>query len=209
MSETSAAKITPGQETPAQSSQTGSGQASKLSQGTRQTSSGAFQTQATPGQSSVKLVAPEQLADRMNRIRESVARRAYEIFENDGLFGRDLENWLAAEAELLQPLQVNISESGDALVAQAQVPGFSPEDLEVSLEPGRLTITGKKESRSEQNKEKDGYQEYSSKELFQSVDLPEEVDASKSTATLKNGTLILQMPKASETSRARVQVRGA
>ncbi len=209
MSETSGAKMAPSQETPTQSSQAGSGAASKPSQASAQTSSGSFQTQATPGQSSVKLVAPEQLADRMNRIRESVARRAYEIFENDGLFGRDLENWLAAEAELLQPLQVNISESGDALVAQAQVPGFSPEDLQVSLEPGRLTITGKKESPSEQNKEKDGYQEYSSKELFQSVDLPEEVDASKSTATLKNGTLILQMPKASGTSRARVQVRGA
>lgn len=209
MPEKSAAQMAPSQATPTQSSQPGSGQASKPSQVTGQTSSGSSQTQANPEQSSVRLVGPEQLLDRMNRIRESVARRAYDIFEHDGLFGRDLENWLAAESELLQPLQVKISESGDTLVAQAQAPGFSPEDLQVSLEPGRLTITGKKEARSEQNKEKDSYQEYSSKELFQSVDLPEEVDASKSTATLKNGTLTLQMPKASGTSRVRVQVRGA
>jgi Protein of unknown function (DUF2934) len=83
-------------------------------------------TQMAPAQSAVKLVEPQTLLDRMSNIYEKTARRAFEIFENEGAaFGHDLEHWFKAEAELLHPVHVNISESGEALTVQAEVPGFN------------------------------------------------------------------------------------
>jgi HSP20 family protein len=69
---------------------------------------------------------------------------------------------------------------------QAEVPGFKANDLEVSLEPQRLAISGKKEtSKEDKRKEKLIYQERCSAELFRAIDLPVEVDAAKATAKLK------------------------
>jgi len=68
----------------------------------------------------------------------------FEIFENDGgLFGRDWDYWFRAQAELRHPVHLNIADSDDTLTVRAEVPGFKPNELEVSL---RLAISGKKET---------------------------------------------------------------
>jgi HSP20 family protein len=167
-------------------------------------------TQTTPAQTSLKLVEPQKLLDRMNRFYDAVARRAFEIFEHDGrFFGRDWEHWFRAEAELLHPVHVSISESGDALLVDAEVPGFAPNELQVSLEPWRLTISGKREFSAEQKKATTVYKEQCSSEIFRVIDLPVQVDASKTTATLKNGILQLNMGKVAQANRTRVQVHAA
>jgi len=148
----------------------------------------AVQTAQAPA--SLKVVEPKSLFDRINQMQQAIARRAFELFEWDGgLFGRDLEHWFRAEAELLHPVHMSVTESDDALAVQAEVPGFSPNELEVSIEARRLTISGKKESREERKKGKTIYQERCSNEILRAIDLPAEVDATKATATLKNGLL--------------------
>jgi len=122
-------------------------------------------TQTALDPTALKLVEAETLFDRINRIRGSIARRAFELFEGDG-FSRELDNWFKAEAELLHPVHVQISESGDAVEVQAEVPGFSPKELEVSVEPGRITISGKKESTEERKKGTTVYKEYCSNEIL-------------------------------------------
>jgi HSP20 family protein len=160
---------------------------------------------------SLKLVEPKTLLERINRMQESIARRAFEIFENNGgVFGHDLYNWFKAEAELLHPVHMNIAESDNALVVQAEVPGFNASELEVSLEPRRLTITGKKEaSKEDKKKGKTIYTEQCSSELLRIIDLPVEVDAAKTTATLKNGVLELNIPRGVQSKNSRVEVKAA
>ena len=167
--------------------------------------------QRAPAQSAaVKVVEPQSLIARINQIYETIARRAFDLFENEGgAPGRDVEHWLKAEAELLHPVPVNVAESDDTLTVQAEVPGFDAGDLEVCLEPGRLTISGKKESREEQTKGKAVYQEQRSSEILRVIALPAAVDASKATATLTNGVLEVILPKAAEAQAARVEVKSA
>ncbi|HWF39635.1 MAG TPA: Hsp20/alpha crystallin family protein [Candidatus Acidoferrales bacterium] len=162
--------------------------------------------------SNLKLVEPATLFDRMNRIHDEIARRAFEIFQGNGaIFGRELDDWFKAETELLHPVHVNISETADALQIEADVPGFGAKDLEVSVEPGRLTIGGKKETREENKKGKTIYKEECSNEILRVVDLPAEVDAAKATATLKNGVLSLALPKAAraKATTTKVEVKAA
>lgn len=159
----------------------------------------------------LKLVEPGTLFERINRIHDDIARRAFEIFESEGgLFGHDLEHWFKAEAELLHPVHMNVFESDNALTVKAEVPGFNANELEVSLEPHRLTISGKKEtSKEEKKKEKTVYQERCSTEILRIIDLPAEVDAAKTRAILQNGVLELTLPKAAQTKSTRVEVKAA
>jgi HSP20 family protein len=168
----------------------------------------AVQTASEP--TALRLVNAETLFERMSQIHDEIARRAFEIFEGDaGRFGGELDNWFKAEQELLHPVHINISESGDALAVQAEVPGFSPNELEVSVEAGRLTISGKKETKEERKKGKTVYKEQCSNQILRVVDLPCEVDATKATATLKNGILELSMPKSAQAKSTKVAVQAA
>ena len=85
------------------------------------------------------------------------------------------------------------------------VPGFNEKELQVTMEPNRLTIFGKRESSKEEKKGKTTYSETCSNEVFRVVDLSIEVDTEKVTATVKDGILQLTMPKAGEARN--VQIR--
>jgi HSP20 family protein len=149
-----------------------------------------------PVTTSLKLVEPETLIERIDHLRESIARRAFELFEGRGaLIGRDLDDWFSAEAELLHPVHLEITETDNTLAARAEVPGFEAKELEVSVEPRQITISGKKESTEEEKTAKTVYKEQCSKEILRIVDLPVEIEAAKTTATLKDGVIELRMPK--------------
>lgn len=165
--------------------------------------------QRAPSSGSLRVVEPQTLFDRMSRIHDEIARRAFDLFQQDGLTGRDLQNWFDAEERLVHPLHINISETDSALTVQAEVPGFEPKDIEISLEPTRLTISGKREANQErQDKGKVIYEELCCSEMLRVIDLPAEVDPEKTKATLKNGVLELEMPKTQRALGKRVEVTG-
>ncbi len=98
-----------------------------------------------------------------------------------------LDHWFQAEAEMLHPSHVRVRETEDAIIVDAEVPGFSANELKVSLEPRRLTISGKRQSSSEEKKGNVVYSERCSSELLRAVELPAEVNVSRATSTLNNG----------------------
>ena len=155
--------------------------------------------------SGVRLTRPEEMLDQVRTTFDTIARRAFEIFErNGGQFGRDLENWFEAESELFHPAHIEIAEADRTLTVKAEVPGFSEKDLQVSLEPRRVTITGRRESHEEKKTRKTVYSERCSNEIFRVVDLPAEVDptASGIAATYDQGVLTITLPEV-EAAKAR------
>ncbi len=144
----------------------------------------------------VAITPVQNLMDRINKTSQAIAQRAYEIFEGSGRrFGHDLEDWFKAEMDLLHQVPVNIAESDENLEVKAEVPGFTEKEIQISVEPRRLTISGKREASKEEKKGKAVYSEFSSDQILRVVDLPANVDAEKVTATLKNGVVRLIMPK--------------
>lgn len=139
----------------------------------------------------------EGMKSRVAEMFDKISRRAYELFDGNGReLGHDLEHWFKAEMELLHPVHVRITESGNDLEIEAEVPGFNEKDLQVSVEPMQVTISGKRESTKEEKKGKTVYTESCAGQILRIVDLPVMVDAEKVTATLKNGMLQLTLPKA-------------
>ncbi len=160
----------------------------------------------------VTITPVENLMDRINQMSQAITRRAYEIFEGNGRrFGHDLEDWFKAEMDMLHPVHVTIAEAEDSLEVKAEVPGFSEKEIVVSVEPRRLTITGKRETekRKEEKKSQTVYSESCSDQILRIVDLPASVDAEKTTATVKNGVLQLTMPKTAKAKTIEIKPRAA
>ncbi len=152
----------------------------------------------------------ENMAKRINEVFESISRRAYELFEGNGRTdGHHLENWFSAENELLHPVHVRMTESEDGLEITAEVPGFNEKELEISVEPNRVVITGARESAKEEKKGKAIYTESCSNQIMRIISLPAEVNADKTTAVLKNGVLKLTLPKSAKAETVKIQPKAA
>jgi len=150
------------------------------------------------------------LFDQMEETYNALARRAYEIFDGNGqTVGHELAHWLQAERELLHPVVLNIEETAEAFQVKAEVPGFTEKELEIGVEPQRLTITGKRECSKEEKKGKSVCTESSSDRILRVVELPAEVDADKVTATLQNGMLALTLPKVAKVQPVRIHPKAA
>jgi HSP20 family molecular chaperone IbpA len=160
--------------------------------------------------STIKPVKFESLLDRMDEVFNNITKRAFEIFEGNGrVFGHQLDDWLKAEKEFLHPVHIQLAESGESFDVQAEVPGFDEKDLEINIEPRRLTISGQRETSKEEKKGKRVCSETGCDRILRVVDLPAEVETDKVTATLKNGVLALTMPKAAQSRSIRIQAKAA
>jgi HSP20 family protein len=158
----------------------------------------------------VKATKIEGSLERMEHLYDTISRRAFELYEKDGrVDGHDLRHWLEAERELLHPVHMKLEETEGEFVVQAELPGFTASDVEVSVEPRRVIITGKRESREENKQGGAVYVEQCSDEIFRTMDLPEEVNVMKVTATLKDGVLNIQLPKAAATKPTIVEPEAA
>jgi HSP20 family molecular chaperone IbpA len=93
----------------------------------------------------LSLSEPAALQAKVQKLQLAIARRAHELFEARGQeHGHDLDDWLQAEYELLCPVSVAMSQSNDCVKLRADLSGFGQSDIEVSVEPGRVMILGKK-----------------------------------------------------------------
>ena len=141
----------------------------------------------------------EQLIDQMHDLRDCIARRAFEIFASRGeRIGLELADWLQAEMEFLHPAYIAISESSKSLTVRADVPGFKEKDLEIEVEPHRVTIAGKRVTQNESHAYKRIYSETHSDLILRVIELPTAVDPAKVKTAVKDGVLELDMPKAEE-----------
>jgi HSP20 family protein len=89
----------------------------------------------------------------------------------------------------------DVTESDDALVVHAELPGVEAKDMDVSIHEGVLTVRGEK--RTERTEEAKGrsYSERFFGSFERRIALPATVDEDKIDATLKDGVLEVRLPK--------------
>jgi|HigsolmetaAR202D_1030399.scaffolds.fasta_scaffold00022_95 Molecular chaperone (small heat shock protein) len=126
-----------------------------------------------------------------------------QLFE--GSFVRDLPtNRLASFTPA-----IDLSETSDAFIVEASLPGLKAEDINVSIEDNVLTISGELQQK-EEHKERNYHRverRYGS--FRRSIALPNSVQAEKVEAKLENGVLHLNIPKAEEAKPRRITVNVA
>lgn len=95
--------------------------------------------------------------------------------------------------------KVNIAETESNFKIDLIAPGYSREEIKVTVDAGELTIS----SVEQEQKEKKNYlrKEFDKESFSRTFKLPENVEADKIEATHKNGILSISLPK-----RAKVEI---
>jgi HSP20 family protein len=106
-------------------------------------------------------------------------------------------------------MHLEIDESDQSLNVRAEVPGFTAKELDIEVEGDRLTISGKHEAKEENTKGQTIYAERCSNRIFRSIRLPSHVDGPKAKATLKDGILSIELPKADHGKSVRIEPKAA
>jgi len=91
---------------------------------------------------------------------------------------------------------VDLSETADAYRIEAELPGWKPEQVEISIENGVLTLKGEAAEETAAEGEKQHVREIARSSFLRRFALPAEVDADKATAEFTLGMLKLSIPKA-------------
>jgi HSP20 family protein len=90
---------------------------------------------------------------------------------------------------------------------KADVPGFKPEQLKVSVDGNTLCICGKDEQSQKGSKNNNDAQESSTttRKIHCKVALPSNVDPKKAAASLDKGVLTLKLPKVDASTQIQVK----
>ncbi|MDX1455708.1 MAG: Hsp20/alpha crystallin family protein [Gammaproteobacteria bacterium] len=105
---------------------------------------------------------------------------------------------------------VDVAEEKDRYVLHADVPGVNPQDIDVSLDDGVLTIRGHRSSETREEDREAGYRrvERVSGQFFRRFSLPETADEKGITAETRNGVLEIVIPKQPKVEPRRIKVKG-
>lgn len=104
---------------------------------------------------------------------------------------------------------VDIKEEADKFLVRADLPGVEAKDIEVSLENGMLSISGKREAESKE--EKEGYRrvERVHGEFYRQFTLPDSADPEKVSAKCDKGVLEITIGKTEGRKPKRITVKAS
>jgi HSP20 family protein len=112
--------------------------------------------------------------------------------------------WAAQGTDSYLPLDVRATP--DALIVDASLPGVKPDDVDVTVEDGTLTITA---TIATENESRDG--DYLISEIrrgsaTRALSLPAGLEADKASAQFENGVLTLTIPKAEKAKPRQIRI---
>ena len=101
---------------------------------------------------------------------------------------------------------VDIYETDDGIVVEADMPGVGRSDVKVEIDKGLLTIAGRVK-----RKPVEGvthlYDEFTPADYYRAFTLGEEVDESGISAVMENGVLTVTLPRAEHTRVRKIEVK--
>lgn len=121
----------------------------------------------------------------------------------------DDENWLSQWFDSsAQSTGLDIYETNDSVIVEAQVPGVKEENIEINIEGNVLTINACQEETEEQkNKKKTIYKSTRQTSFNYSTNLPRIVDSSKTEAEVEEGVIKITIPKAEEVKPKKIEIK--
>lgn len=142
---------------------------------------------------------PWSLFDAMQRDFDRMAGRRVGYSSADDN-GHSVADWVPA---------VDIVEEKDRFILRADVPGVNPEDIDVSMENGILSVSGRRHEESSEETEGVRRLERISGRFYRRFSLPDTANADEIAATSANGILEVVIPKQPEVKARRIAVKSA
>lgn len=142
---------------------------------------------------------PFSLLDRLQRDFDQIASRHYGVNSAEDR-EYNIADWVPA---------VDIIEETDRFVLRADLPGVNPDDIEVNMENGILSISGQRHQETMSNTDGVRRMERRVGKFFRRFSMPDSANAEQVTAKSSNGILEVVIPKAPEVQSRRITVESA
>jgi HSP20 family protein len=104
---------------------------------------------------------------------------------------------------------LDITTTPDELVVKASLPGWKPEDVDITLTGSTLVISGEVKEEARRDEESWILNEIRRASFSRTIELPEGLVAERATATHDNGLLTLRIPKAEEIKPKQIKIAAA
>jgi HSP20 family molecular chaperone IbpA len=157
--------------------------------------------------STLAIKKTESISDELERMHDRITKRAFAIFDSNGQsFGRDLDDWLAAEKELIWKPPVELTEKDGAFSLCIAVPGVEPKDIHVEVTTEHLLLRA--QSRHEHGKDRGEVHvcEFESRNVFRSIRFPKPINPDKVNAEFKNGMLYVNAVLAADAQIQKIEL---
>ena len=142
---------------------------------------------------------PWSLINLLHQDLDQIAGRRFGFAGSD-TNGSSVADWVPA---------VDIVEEKDRYVLRADVPGVKPEDIDVNMENGILTVSGARHGETTEESKGMRRVERVSGKFYRRFSLPDTADAEEISAKSTNGILEVVIPKQPEIQARRITVESA
>lgn len=139
---------------------------------------------------------PAAVSTKFESLAEKIRERAYHLFCHRENGGSALEDWLAAERELIAMPEAELIDAKDKFEIRMAVPGFEPGQIEINASSGDIVVSGESLHRHESDGEAVLFSEFARKAFFRRFEMPAPVDLDKVAARLQDGILTITAKKA-------------
>jgi HSP20 family protein len=102
---------------------------------------------------------------------------------------------------------MDVYETEDRIVANLELPGVEPADVEVAVEDSTLTVNGRREFSSEVKEESFHRVERRYGAFTRAITLPQTADAERVEARFDKGVLTIEVPKVEKAKPKKIQVK--
>jgi HSP20 family protein len=104
---------------------------------------------------------------------------------------------------------LDLVETKDSLVAELEVPGINPDDINISVNPDLLTVTGEKTQRREEQEKNYHIMERAHGRFSRPIPLPTAVNPDQVEARYTDGILRITMEKSQASKSKKIEVKKA
>ncbi|MEP7381664.1 MAG: Hsp20 family protein [Gemmatimonadota bacterium] len=127
---------------------------------------------------------------------ETVRQRAFHhCATRGGEPGHELDDWIAAEREVMGWPAAELKERNGAYEVEVTLPGFTPKEIEVTATPNELIVHAVTATDRPADEGRVIWSEFGRNEVYRRFDLPTEINADRITAKLDHGILHVMAPK--------------
>ncbi len=150
-----------------------------------------------------------------------IIRRTFTPVSSDALSLRDMmdrlvesafvspDHWPTEWAPTAGGPALDILEKPESYIVRAALPGWKPDDVDITFEDGVLTMKGEVNENTEQNDENTRWhrREIRHVSFARSITLPTQVEPDKANASFENGVLTLTLPKAEAVKPKQIKIQ--
>jgi HSP20 family molecular chaperone IbpA len=131
-----------------------------------------------------------------DRVRARIAERAYELAARRGYTpGHELEDWLAAESQVVWRPELRLEENPRAFVLKFRLPGVRAADVRLYADAERVLLLGEARAEGTAEDVRLHGDEFRYGTIFREVWLPQPVEPTRARARMTDGVLVVTLPK--------------